>query len=454
MRKRITCCPWDQRTMANLRIALVQESPDQAFYSGSTVSGSVQLDVSEPKSFKYVSIKFVGRSYVYWEERRTESSGNQQRTVVYKYSSEQPYVDEDAMLWTCQQSPDGKLGIAEYSWPFRFTVPAHAPSSFEGTVGNIRYVLEARVGTGLLKFDHVVEARIPVQQLVRITDPRLLLPERFEAEKTLCCLCCASGSITLNIAVPKTGFCLRETFILHVSVENGSSRGITVAASICQLVLYKARSHQRSSKKTLACYESDPIEGQSSREWDPVIEVPATEIVHEGSCDDIVIQYSLVVAAKIPQAVDISRSIPIQLSNCSVQQQGGQSLAPPSTPPATFPPPSGAPYPPTSGAPYPPPSGAPYPPPSGAPYPPTSGAPYPPPSGAPYPPTSGAPPDLVSPYPSQPPPGVADAPGDWQMPYSVPPPAGLVQPATTGKPPDLHSTSSESSVNSDTARLL
>ena len=338
---------------SSLRVALVQERPDQPFYSGSSIRGNVLLDVTEPKSYKYVSIKFVGRSYVYWVVPK-----------VGTFRSEQSFANQDLVLWTCQQAPDGKLPAAEYSWPFSFTIPPLAPSSFEGTIrraeGNIRYWLEAR--TGLLKFNHVVEVAVPVQQLFKITDPRLLLPESVEAKKTLCCLCCASGPITLNASMPKTGFCLRESFTLHVSIENGSSRRITLEASIHQLVIYKAQSRQCSIKMTLAKYESDPIEPRSSREWDPTIEILVTEIVHAGSCENIEVQYSLVVSASIPKALDLSRSFPLQLANCSIQQEEGQNPA--------FPAASGPGYPPSTPSAYPPPATSGYPPPASSAYPP------------------------------------------------------------------------------------
>ena len=291
------------------------------YYPGSTITGNVLLDVTKPYVYKYASVKFVGRSYVYWEV----NSGD----AIYRYRSENPLTEHSAMLWTCQQTPDGKLGVGKYSWPFSFTIPPVAPSSFEGTLGNVRYLLEARVKTSVLKFDHVVEVRIPVQQLVSVSNPRLMLPQRFEAEKTLCCLSCASGAITMNATIPKTGFILRESFSLHVSIENGSNRRITLNASICQWVIYKVKSHQNTSKKTLVSYASDPIEPHASREWDPLIEIPVTEIIHEWSCKNIQTQYSLVVSAKIPRALDLNRAIPLQLGNCSVQQQGGTIPAPP-----------------------------------------------------------------------------------------------------------------------------
>ena len=390
---------------SSLRVALVKERPDLPFgysVSGSTIRGNVLLDVTEPKSYQYVSIKFVGRSYVNWSEPK-----------VGNFRSKQSLADLDLMLWTCQQAPDGKLPAAEYSWPFSVTIPPLAPSSFEGSVGNIRYWLEARVGTGLLKFDHVVEVAVPVHQVVKITDPRLLLPMRVEAEKTLCCLCCASGPITLNASMPKTGFCLRESFTLHVSIENGSSRRITLEASIHQLIIFRAQGRQRLNKLTLAKYESDPIEPRASREWDPTIEIPVNRIVPAGSCENIEVQYSLVVSASIPRALNLSRSFPLQLANFSVQQEEGQNPA--------FPAASGPGYPPSTPSAYPPPA--------------TSG--YPPPASSAYPP-------------QQPPEG-----GNHQTPAYIRPPPDAepdVGQPTRGKSSESHNDSDSLSDN-ETARL-
>ena len=55
------------------------------------------------------------------------------------------------ILWKGDQSPDSALAPGEYNWPFAFTIPPSVPPSFEGVCGNIRYSLEGRVGTGLLK---------------------------------------------------------------------------------------------------------------------------------------------------------------------------------------------------------------------------------------------------------------------------------------------------------------
>ena len=315
--------------MSNLRIALVQERADQAYYPGASVTGNLLLDVTEPKNYKQISIRFLGTAYVHWTERHTTGSGNHRRTTTRSYTASEPYVDQALALWSSEQSPGGVLAPAQYNWPFSFGIPPNAPSSFEGSVGYIRFSLEGRVGTGLLKFDHVVEVRIPVLQLVSITDPRLLQPQRQETQKTVCCLCCASGPVILNVSVPKTGFCIGELFPLHVSIENGSSRQVTLSALITQRVIYTARGHRRFGGKTLISIGSDLIEPHATRNWDPSVQVPPAEIVHESSCHIIQVSYSLTVSAQIPRALNLTTTFPIELGN--VQQQGDQSRPPPAT---------------------------------------------------------------------------------------------------------------------------
>ena len=362
--------------MPDLRIALVQQTGSQVYHSGTTISGNVLLSVDEPKSYKRILVQFTGRSHVHWTERQREGhhhhghghghggsghrhghgrhrGGHHDHQVTRSFTSSETYVDLEAAVWDSQQSPGGKLGAGQHSWPFRFDLPPMVPSSFEGSVGHIRYTLLAKIVTGLLKFDHNVEIPVPVQQLMKLTDPRLLQPQRQEVQKTVCCLCCASGPIMLTVAIPKTGFILGESFKLNASLENGSSRQLTISASIVENTTYYAQGHHCRSGKTLTSVGSDEIDPQTTKNWDPTIQIPATTdvaIIHETSCRNINVVYSLNVTCQIPGAIDLSTSFPLALGNCQDQTQ--------SSAPAAFPP-SLQPGPPQMGsAAYPPPTGS------------------------------------------------------------------------------------------------
>ena len=334
--------------MPTLSIALEQSRPDQPFYTGTNLSGTLYITIDEPKNYKYVTLQFVGRADVHWTESHSSGSGRHRRTHTRHYNSTEVYIDLTLTLWTPAQSPDGRLPPGQRAFPFRFTIPPTAPSSFRGSVGSIEYTLLARIGTGLFKFDHRIEAKIPVQQLVAVTDPRLLQPVRQELRKTLCCLCCASGPIVLTVTLPKTGYCIRETFPLHVFVENGSSRRVYLSAAISQRILYTAQGHHRHVNKDLTRVASDEVGPHITRDWNPTIEIPVTEIIHENSCFIIKIGYSIVVAVNIPRALNLSTEIPLTLGNTHPQQQPTVPTPyPPNQPPAPFTPNQPpAPYPP------------------------------------------------------------------------------------------------------------
>ena len=314
----------------NLRIGLVQTTPNQPYYPGSTITGSLLLDVDEPKSYNQILIHFSGRSYVHWTETHSTGTGEHRRTETRHYTSSEAYVDVASPLWSKQQSPDGKLAPGQYSWPFSFNIPPTAPSSFEGSVGHIRYSLVGKIVTGLFKFDHNVELRVPVQQLVKISDPRLLQPVRQEVQKTVCCLCCASGPIVLTVALPKTGFLIGESLQLQASLENGSNRRLTMLVNIAQHIVYRAQGHRHGGGNTFVSVGSDEIEPQASRNWDPTIQVPNdVTIIHETSCSNIAISYSLSVICRIPRALNLTVVVPLQLGNCRDEDQ--TAVIPPTT---------------------------------------------------------------------------------------------------------------------------
>ena len=250
-------------------ISVVQDRPDQPFYPGSVVTGSFLVSVNKPKSYKHISIQFLGRAYVHWTKSEV------------CYSSTQVYVDITQTLWTADQSPDGRLSPGQHVFWFRFDIPTNAPSSFEGTVGSIRYELLGRIGTGLLKSDRRISVRVPVQQVVRISDPRLLQPVRQEVHKTVGRLFRAAAPVVLTATLPKTGFCVGETLPVHVYIENGSSCRISLTASLRQSVVYTAEGRRQNSKRTLLCIRSDDIAPHATREWDSVLQIPATEVLDE-----------------------------------------------------------------------------------------------------------------------------------------------------------------------------
>ena len=303
------------KIMKGFRITVQQENPGQPYYTGSSVAGSLLVVVDKPKSCKHISIQFLGRADVHWKEVVSEGVGEDASSRIKRYISSETYVNTELTLWTADQSQDGRLPPGQHSFPFRFDIPPNAPSSFEGTLGSIRYTLRGRVGTSLFKFDHQIEARVPVQQVVGVCVPRLLQPVRQEVQKRVRHLLRASTPVVLTVTIPKTGYCLGETLPVHVAIENGTSRSITLNAVLSQAVAYRAQGVRRTEGKTLVSIVSDKIAPKNTREWDPTMQIPMTEVLGNGSCSIIQESYLLTVTAVIPWASNLSTSVHLKLGN-------------------------------------------------------------------------------------------------------------------------------------------
>ena len=223
---------------------------------------------------------------------------------------------------------------ASYQFPFVLSLqPSGRPlsPSFEGTVGHIRYEIEATiVKASALKRNKRITARVAVAPVVdpnTVADVRL--PKVLQVEKTLCCLCCASGPISLTARVPRTGFCIvQDSIPFEVDIENGSNRQIRqLVAQLQKQVVYTAQGHRQYSIKTVAGVASDPIEPHSSRSWQPPpLPVPATEPTI-ASYSIIQVNYYLKIKASISGAINPHVDFVLFLGNVPLSGVEGATIS-------------------------------------------------------------------------------------------------------------------------------
>ena len=333
--------------------------PNGVYFTGDTVSGTVTAVNDEPKDYKAIQVRIVGAANVHWSEERG-------RGTRVHYDSHETYIDTFVNVWDRNTVAGGKFPPGTFHFPFTLQLGrargrGNLPSSFNGTVGHIKYMIEARVMKGgIFKRDTRCEAYINVASIVPINKPNLLQPKAGQFSKTFCCLCCASGPINISATVPRTGFCMQKDGIpVEVSVENGSSRDIRqIVASIHQIGRYTAQGHHCYSNITVTRVASEPVRGHNSTVWrPPPIAVPDTTPTLL-NCGIIQVIYILRVSASISGAII---DIPIVLGN--VPLQGGTEAG-------GFPQPSAGPAggyqpPPSTGLPQAPPPVAPTAPPTG-----------------------------------------------------------------------------------------
>ena len=273
----------------------------------SEIVGRVFIVTEEAKQdYSSIEVALKGYADVQWTE--SSSSDNQRSNT---YHSHEDYVSQVAIVWDKETAPDRELSPGTYEFPFSLKLQTSGrplPPSFEGTYGRIRYEIEATiVKASSLKRNQKISAQVALAPAVDFNDiPDVKLPKMLQVDKTLCCLCCASGPINLTARVPRTGFCvLQDALSFEADIENGSNRRIKqLVAQLQRQVVYTAMGHHQYDICILAEVCSDPIEAGSILSWKPPpLHVSATELTID-CCSIIQVNYHLVIQASISGAID------------------------------------------------------------------------------------------------------------------------------------------------------
>ena len=185
--------------------------------------------------------------------------------------------------------------------------------------------------------------------LTDINTRQLTVPLSRSIEKTLCCLCCASGPISLSVKTDRGGYCPGESIAISTEAENHSNRRITcVRATLKQKVVYRGAPEYITGYKVI-----QRIEAYSSSNWsNKLLRIPITA-PSINSCRVLNLLYVLTVSLGISRASDLQVTIPITIGNVPFQgvdlaKNGAETYpasqnlpsAPsaPYSPPATYPP--------------------------------------------------------------------------------------------------------------------
>ena len=290
---------------------------NSAYFAGSNVEGSVLLEISKPKKTQGIRIVLSGEAYVYWTEQRTVTYGNTTTSqTVYFTDTQIIFNSMFIQLWGNGKDSQ-ELAAGRHEFPFKFQLPSNLvlPTSFESHTGYIRYSLLARISRSW-KFDHTIEIAITVNEVIDINTPQLTTPLSRSNEKTLCCLCCASGPITLSVTIDRGGYCLGESIAISTEAENHSNRRITgVRATLKKIVVYYANNHSRVDNITVQRIEGPGIEPGATSKWNnELLPIPATSL-SISSCRIINLSYVLTVTLVISHALDLHVTIPVTIGN-------------------------------------------------------------------------------------------------------------------------------------------
>lgn len=357
------------------------------YYAGGVIAGRVICSFTSSKNIRGIKLKLKGEEANEWTGTESyydeQKKSHETRTVTYRGHNTILRIEN-----TLQGG--GDLGPGRFEYPFTFQLPNNIPGTYRGRYGGISFSLEAKVDRPF-KVDYTDTKQVVVVSPINFNlmkNELQLEPVDYSIDKTLCCWCCASGPITMDLHLEKEAFVVGEVANLRVDITNMANESIeSVSVRLGMDVRFRVTSPSRESKSDYELLATDSDTGvgaHGQRTYNFTLEIPdSAQVPNFNLCELFSQETTLTVTAVIEGChndmdidVDITMGhIPIHGASVSAEQYPSNAC-----PPNTYPP---NPYPPTT---YPP-----------NPYPPnTNPPPYPP---NPYPPSPYPPNPMMPPYP-------------------------------------------------------
>ncbi|KAI8502209.1 hypothetical protein Bbelb_197970 [Branchiostoma belcheri] len=199
------------------------------FMPGQWVTGQVVVDLSDEMKMRGIELTFKGKGHVEWRENKQVNDGGEPEQEEVRYWADEEFLDREITVLGKDESGDNRtLDAGHHVFPFQYQLPQDGlPTSFEGAHGYIRYSVIGKIDKPW-KFDHKTKRAFTVLDMVDLNQqPTAMTPLRGQESKTLCCLCCASGPIELQVMAERSAYCPGELINIRGSLENNSSSRIT-----------------------------------------------------------------------------------------------------------------------------------------------------------------------------------------------------------------------------------
>ncbi|XP_071108217.1 arrestin domain-containing protein 3-like isoform X1 [Haliotis cracherodii] len=304
--------------MGKLNIfAISLNNPQAVYYPDQVLEGHVTVELNGEMKMRGIRLQFFGGATVRWSESHSTGSGKNRRTTTRIYSSHENYFSYELVLFgkaSGQGGDNPSLPAGRYTYPFRYQLPAGLPSSFEGSVGRIRYCLSGIIDKPW-KFDHTTKRAFTVVNLLDLnTELGAMEGARGENEKTLCCLCCKSGPISCRFQIDRCGYVPGESIPIKAEIINHSNRRMTRSyAELYMVVKYHATRKSRTNFQKIGEISHGEILPGDSDSWNgDLLRIPPVPPSKLQGCRIIEIEYFVKLCVN-PSGPAFQLEVPLRL---------------------------------------------------------------------------------------------------------------------------------------------
>ncbi|XP_068168053.1 arrestin domain-containing protein 1a [Antennarius striatus] len=228
-------------------------------------------------------------------------------------------LEEQYFNSTLSVADKGTLKQGEHTFPFKFLIPATAPTSFEGSYGKIIYRLRAFIDTPRFSKDYNIEKAFYLLRLLNLNElPDIWGKCSSEVTQQFTYMLVKTGTVVLKAQLDMRGYTPGQIIQVMANFHNQSGKTTgNMVASLMQRVIYETKKPTH-DVRPIAVVEGGVVKAGKEVEWKEQIIVPPLPQSSLTGCDLIRIEYYVKVSLKSP---DVQLMLPIHIGNVSLDKK-------------------------------------------------------------------------------------------------------------------------------------
>ncbi|XP_061116983.1 arrestin domain-containing protein 3-like isoform X3 [Conger conger] len=258
------------------------------FSCGDVILGRLIFDLSKETRVNSITLFLMGKAIVQW------ASGSKK----YSLGSDEYFKIKCDIVQQDVASGAGEtvLRRGTHTYPFRMQLPlGNFPSSFQGAHGKVTYAFVVEIHRPW-HFAQKYRMELKFVSQFDANNPQLLAPLSASKSKELCCLCCASGPVSMDVHLERNVYFPGEIILINAEFENSSSRTIIPRATLIQTQKFYTtnRSESTTVTKELVWVDGWRVMPHRSGVWeDERLQIPANAPPTISNCQILELEYSL-----------------------------------------------------------------------------------------------------------------------------------------------------------------
>ncbi|XP_065224214.1 arrestin domain-containing protein 3-like [Planococcus citri] len=317
---------------------IILDKQDKVYNPGERVTGRVRLVLDCEKKIKVVELKLKGKAKCKWDEEEsyTDDEGHSQTRTRCRKSTETYLKNEQNLIGGKGKF---KLAAGEHVYPFSVVLPIRAPTSFSSFYGEVSYYAKVKVDTQMAADKKERTEFTVINPLNLNLFPNLRTPYKKEKNKTFCCLCCASGPLTIVVYLPKTGFAASESIPITLEIDNASYDSVdAININLKREIKWTADGCHKHKDIKLEKMSLPGVEAGKSHNWSENFTIPpANTYPNLEDCSIIIMNHELHIQVVCGMFSNLVMHIPITIGDIPLSEDPNTSTVTSQSQPQTHP---------------------------------------------------------------------------------------------------------------------